>query len=51
LQAWLMLDGVGIVQPFILLEFAVRTVKFVLARLSAIGRVSVATRWFEQVQL
>jgi hypothetical protein len=44
-------NGIGIVQPFILLEFAVRTVKPVLARLSAIGHISVATRWFVQVQL
>jgi len=44
-------DGIGILQPFILLEFAVRTAKSVLARLSAIGRVSVATRWFVQAQL
>ena len=44
-------DGIEIVQPFILLEFAVRTVKSVLARLSAISRISVATRWFVQVQL
>jgi hypothetical protein len=34
-----------------LVEFAVRTVKSVLAFLSAIDRISVATRWFVQVQL
>jgi hypothetical protein len=39
------------VQPFVLLEFAVRTVKSVLALLSAIGRISVTTRRFVQVQL
>ena len=49
-NVWLS-DGIGIVQPFTLLEFAVRTVKSVLALLSAIGRISVATRWFVQVQL
>jgi len=43
--------GIGIVQPFVLLEFAVRTVKSVLALLSAIGRTSIATRWFGRVQL
>jgi hypothetical protein len=37
-------DGMGIVEPFILLELAVRTAKFVLALLSAIGRISVPTR-------
>jgi len=44
-----MSDGIGIAQPFMLLEFAARTVKSVLVLLSAIGRISVATRWFLQV--
>ena len=39
----------GTIQPFVLLEFAVRTVKSVLVLLSAIGRISVATHWFVQV--
>jgi hypothetical protein len=46
-----MSDGIGIVQPYTLLEFAVRTAKSVLALLSAIGRIWVATRRFVQVQL
>ena len=41
-----MSDGIGIAQPFTLLEVAVRTAKSVLALLSAIGRISVPTRWF-----
>jgi hypothetical protein len=39
-------DGIGIVQPYTLLEFVVRKAKSVLALLSVIGRISVATRWF-----
>jgi hypothetical protein len=44
-------DGIGIVQPFTLLEFAVRMAKSVLALLSAIGHISVTTRQFVQTQL
>jgi hypothetical protein len=44
-------DGIGIVQHFGRLEFAVRTAKSVSALLSAIDRISVATRRFVQVQL
>jgi hypothetical protein len=44
-------DRIGIVQPSVLLEFAVRTVNSVLAHLSTIGRILVATRQFVQTQL
>jgi len=48
-------DGIGIAQPFTLfLEFPVHlggTVKSVLVLLSAIGRISVATRRFVQIHL
>jgi len=43
--------GIGIVQAFTLWELAVRTAKSVLVLLSAIGRISVLTRLFVQVQL
>ena len=52
------IDGQGIdnlshlrLTSLTLLEFAVRMVKSVLIPLSAIGRISVPTRWFIQVQL